>query len=260
MDINVTPIFAPYTANCKVTWNKTTENQEIYHAFVGIISELPELSAAIDKKDYINRLEETGDILYYSSILMDLLGITDLVETLILSWTTSFGADKNIYSNLSGTKTLNYLLLDFADVIKKTVEYKKPINKQEIVSVMAQLYASLYLYEIKDSPSGHKDIRSFLVQCMNMNYLKLWLRYGTKFSEEAANNRDVKAEYNALKMSVRQDWVYTAEEMETFYISKQPEAQQKFDSNAILCKNPYFSPAVLDNPESAIKPTIDKGA
>ena len=227
MDLNTTPIFAPYTLNCKVTWKKTTENQEIYHAFIGIVSELPELTNAIENKDYINRLEETGDILYYSSILMDLLGVTDLVETLVLSWANSFGADKSIYSNLVSVKKLNDLILDFSDVIKKTVEYEKPINKQEIATVMSQIYANLYAYELWDSPSGHTNIRSFLVQCMNMNYLKLWLRYGDSFSEERAKNRDLKAEYNALKMSVGHETVYNAEEMENFYISRQPDVVVK---------------------------------
>ncbi|NBO98826.1 MAG: hypothetical protein EBU90_01690 [Proteobacteria bacterium] len=233
-------IFAPYIQNCKATWKETNKNQEIYHAYVGIVSEFPELRDSIHKKDYINRLEETGDILYYSSILTDLLGITESIDTLILSWSKLLGNDANQYFQiiLNGKYSSPDMLFvisdsiyELSDLIKKHIEYSKPLDKQYVVEILVRIYAALFYLELKqnefDAQDSSNNIRSFLIRCMNMNYLKLWLRYGKKFSETAAINRDTKVEYNALKMSVGFDTVYNSEEMETFYITRQPDVQHK---------------------------------
>ena len=137
--------------------------------------EVQELEQAIINNDEINIIEELGDCAWYLAVLSDV-----------------FNIDLTFSGKITGTKDLTkikQLAFEIADNIKKVIFY----NKQ--------------LHELKDFIEKIEDIYFFFNQefgnfwqvglCKNV--LKLQKRYGEKYSDLKANNRNIEAELEALK-------------------------------------------------------------
>ena len=136
--------------------------------------EIEELEQAIIKNDEINIIEELGDCAWYIALLSDV-----------------FKIDLNFSGKITGTKDLTkikQLSFDIADNIKKVIMYNKPLCEiKEFVEKIEDIY---FLF--------NQEFGNLWQLCLEKNILKLQKRYGKKYSDVKANNRDIKAELEVI--------------------------------------------------------------
>jgi len=137
--------------------------------------EIDELEQAIIKNDEINIIEELGDCAWYIALLSDV-----------------FNFDLNFSGKITGTKDLTkikQLAFDVADNMKKVIMYNKPFCEiKEFIEKIEDIY---FLF--------NQEFGNLWQLGLEKNILKLQKRYGEKYSDVKANNRDIKAELEVLK-------------------------------------------------------------
>ena len=137
--------------------------------------EIDELEQAIIKNDEINIIEELGDCAWYIALLNDV-----------------FKIDLNFSGKITGTKDLTkikQLSFNIADNIKKVIMYNKPLC--ELKEFIEKIDAIYFLF--------NQEFGNLWQLGLEKNILKLQKRYGKKYSDVKANNRDIKAELEVLK-------------------------------------------------------------
>lgn len=142
----------------------------LLHSAMGIVTEVAEIYEAIDNGDLVNLKEELGDCLWYLAISIDILKI-----------------DTNLlYTSTQPHYNIGYLASEYLDVIKKYIfygkEYSLTATKVNVLMILGCIFNICNQYSI--SVNG----------MMDDNIEKLKKRYGDKFSEEKAINRDIKKE------------------------------------------------------------------
>lgn len=154
-------------------------NERLLHAAMGLCTEVAEL---FEVEDDQHELEEIGDVLWYLALAHDVLG---------LQWEI----DGDIVINARGDGPLDGLTIyatELLDMVKKQIFYGKPLNEEKAKeAILAIKIILLVAMDNDESPFTFDD-------AVEANVRKLKRRYPEKFTEEAAVNRDVKAEYAAM--------------------------------------------------------------
>lgn len=156
-------------------------NERLLHAAMGLCTEVGELFEVESEQHLI---EEVGDVYWYLALAHDALGLDFEryeIEIDLDTWNPR---------GESPIESLSIYTTDLLDMVKKQVFYGRPIDLQKAELTLFTLKAVLKAALIME------DIDPKAVLQANIN--KLTTRYPEKFTEEAANNRDVKAEYAAM--------------------------------------------------------------
>lgn len=170
-------------------------NLEMLHYVMGICTEVSEINLAYDEVDFhlykvdiVNLQEELGDICWYTGNLAEILNIE-------LEW----GIPDNVFDRketdlldfYARNHTLSIISGDFLDLLKKNIFYGVKLDETKISEKLPDLAFLLS----KMAELVGVDISE--VHKRNIN--KLTVRYNEKFTEEAAVNRDLDAEREALE-------------------------------------------------------------
>jgi len=156
-------------------------NERLLHAAMGLCTEVGELFEVESEQHLI---EEVGDVYWYLALAHDALGLDFEryeIEIDLDTWNPR---------GESPIESLSIYTTDLLDMVKKQVFYGRTIDLQKAELTLFTLKAVLKAALIME------DIDPKAVLQANIN--KLTTRYPEKFTEEAANNRDVKAEYAAM--------------------------------------------------------------
>ena len=136
--------------------------------------EIEELEQAIIKNDEINIIEELGDCAWYIALLSDV-----------------FNFDLIFRGKITNTKDLTkikQLSFDIADSIKKVIMYNKPSHHLTLANKIHEIYCLF-----------NQEFGNLWQLGFEKNILKLKKRYGKKYTDVKANNRNIKAELEVLK-------------------------------------------------------------
>lgn len=142
------------------------------HMLLGALSEINEISDAINDK--INLQEEIGDIIFY-------LVNYATIRNISLS---------NIDVKYDTIRDAIYWLSKLSDIFKKELVYKKKSDLE-----LEAVYINNCINKIITTYCSIEE----LPHIIKINYNKLNFRYGDKFSEERANNRDLITERSILE-------------------------------------------------------------
>lgn len=154
----------------------------LLHGVMGIVSEINELTLAIDNSDRINVGEEISDVTWYvGGILSDELNINIDEYTPPNTTSTSIQYELNIIINTSS---------EMMDILKKWFFYGREIVRDDLVAAVYNIYSACY-YLCQFFDLDIEDIK-------RKNIEKLHARYGEKFSENRAKNRDLNREREIL--------------------------------------------------------------
>lgn len=175
------------------------KNIRLLHACAGISSELAELielQENYDKEeglDRVNLMEELGDILWYVGIASDTLNATDDIasDTPFEGRYEKFDDSliNNIVTFCLNVGAISGELVDKA--VKKTIFYGKKVNEQDLIDHLRHIHQNVkYLL----GNAGYT-----LEQARERNIEKLRARYGDKFTEAAALERNLSVEREILE-------------------------------------------------------------
>lgn len=152
----------------------------LLHAAMGIATESMELFLSDSEE---NAREEAGDLFWYLALAADELGTT-FDELLSLS-------DPHDFPHSGPPMDLLHASQDFLDYTKKLVFYGKSPDFLVVSKKLAQvLFMNILVCELL--------ICTPVEQIQEENIAKLRARYGAKFSSSRAENRDIRAEKQAV--------------------------------------------------------------
>jgi NTP pyrophosphatase (non-canonical NTP hydrolase) len=186
-------------------------NARFTHGAEGLVTEVGEIQEALDayeqsgEYDYVNLIEEAGDVIWYLAIVIDSLGLkfVDLYEQ---DWDELIGFGKH--------KANSKMIQASAQILnknKRTVFYGKPLEVDDLDEYLKQLLHALYYF--------CQDVKSYLVK-INVDSLEVSDdrtgieiaidkvtrkltgnkgRYKDGFSQEEAYNRDLDNERKVLE-------------------------------------------------------------
>lgn len=168
-------------------------NIRLLHGAIGLASELAEIRemAREEEIDIVNLKEELGDLSWYMGIMTDALGLNP--ETVFKSH-SRFKAEETEDKGevlLLKVDIMTICIGAAIDFIKKSVIYGKPLNYHEIEGNLQELS-----FEIEEALNIYGMTSA---QARERNIEKLRARYGDKFTEAAANERDLKNEREILE-------------------------------------------------------------
>lgn len=172
-------------------------NIRLLHGAIGLASELAEIREMARDNDYVdkvNLLEEMGDLFWYMGIIVDELGIdpnqifrTKQVKAVL--WQFPDLAASNELSTIIDTLTIciGYMI----DIFKKSLMYGKEIDVETVEGILQEMGI-----DIEDALNAHGYTSN---DARQINIDKLRARYGEKFTEAAALNRDLETERKILE-------------------------------------------------------------
>lgn len=173
-------------------------NARLIHSVLGLASEIGEIRELALKKfgegdpeiDTVNLKEEMGDLFWYMGISVDTLGLepnqvfTDSSQDL-----THYGWKIERLNLEIDQMSIN--IGNAVDLIKKTAIYGKELDVQKYASVLfaisVNIETCLNMYGMTGDQARERNIE------------KLRARYGEKFTEAAALNRDLEKERKVLE-------------------------------------------------------------
>lgn len=176
-------------------WRKVhVKHSRVLHAIIGLCTETSELvdglrPVSLSKIDWENVWEEIGDCFWYHAIYCDAVGGTfsrDIGDCVVDRQTAQLSRLTQGEWAIEASKSANRAL----DLVKKTLFYNKPLDEIAINAHVSRLMFCLY----KITYESNWDIE--LIRKANL--AKLAKRYGDKFSDIAALNRDTEAEMKAM--------------------------------------------------------------
>lgn len=168
---------------------ESEHERNMLHAAMGLCTEAGELLELNDvlskggQHDVVNLKEELGDAWWYVAIIhREVLTLKETEE----SADVSFNIDL-----MSSIRQLNIKCLHLLDMMKKYAFYGKRPDERPLSDLMQEI--EYILYQIG-------GIHGFtLADIRETNIRKLKARYGDKFTEEAAVNRDLDTERKTLE-------------------------------------------------------------
>jgi NTP pyrophosphatase (non-canonical NTP hydrolase) len=174
-------------------------NIRLIHASAGITSEIAELLDLQDKVgpgdkiDRVNLMEECGDLLWYVGIACDALDCLEKVTPALELSVKYIEHDDDLAGSVLATSAvLAKYAGEFADLaIKKFCFYGKPFNAEPLIDLLAKIHRSV---EILLNEAGFT-----VEQARERNIAKLKARYGEKFTEAAALERNLETERKILE-------------------------------------------------------------
>lgn len=156
-------------------------NQRLLHAAMGLCTEVGELFE-IESDEHM--VEEMGDVFWYLALAHDAVGLDfDAVE---------IDHDFTDFEPRGETPldTFTIYATELLDMVKKQIFYGRAIDMKRV---------ELTLFTLKMAISFALDEQGIkVIDILQANVNKLSTRYPEKFTEDAAINRDVKAEYAAM--------------------------------------------------------------
>ena len=158
----------------------TVDHPRLLHAAIGLTTEVGELLLAEDGDD-INVKEELGDVLWYAAITTDVFEIT-FDELLSLAEGENVERDP--------LKALLEQSSAALDHMKKVCFYGVDLDQVKFGRAVANV---IYAVQLIGQDNGWS-----LSDLQETNIAKLRRRYGEKFTVEAAVNRDISAEMEAV--------------------------------------------------------------
>lgn len=175
------------------------KNIRLLHACAGISSELAEIIDIQENCngetpiDRVNLMEELGDILWYVGIASDALNATSDVagENFIEGVFHTYDEDlvNEIRNFCLTVGAISGELVDKA--VKKSIFYGKKVDDQDLIDYLRWIHQNVkYLLENAGYTLETARVR---------NIEKLRARYGEKFTEAAANERNLEVERAVLE-------------------------------------------------------------
>lgn len=161
------------------------------HQALGIVGELGELIRAVENKDLVNIREEAGDMCWFVAVACNDNGLS--FNELATAAEESLSLEKEFYDG--GYDTYGYV-----DFIKKLVIYNDGVikdsfvYKEELIKYLTNILRHVINQTYWRATEGF-DLESIL----EVNINKLNLRFGEKFSQYFANNRDLDSERIVLE-------------------------------------------------------------
>lgn len=159
-------------------------NVDLLHAAMGLCTELGE---TLELESEEHEIEELGDIAWYLALGFHATGL-DFENCTIY-------APEEFYATVRGEDFLDTLIIyatELLDMVKKQVFYGREINTGKAHDCLIMLKNSMHHgLELSDGDITLDDI-------ITANVKKLKARFPEKFTEDAANNRDVKEEYKQM--------------------------------------------------------------
>lgn len=182
------------------------ENIRMIHALAGIDSEISEVIAVMNKYDdnyhswqdfqpidRVNLMEEIGDSLWYLSIAADSLNAVDEILEPLEFYGSLMEDDHDLYDATSSfvTRSSNNTGLLFDKAVKKSIFYGKPMDERAVILLLRSIFISASLLL---NNAGYT-----VEQARERNIEKLKARYGDKFTEAAALDRNLELERTILE-------------------------------------------------------------
>ncbi len=155
---------------------------DLAHMVLGINTELSELEEAIEKKDKINIGEEIGDINWY---------VSNYCTFRSIDFNQLYHDSTSKPHSINALMTLYKTTSELQDLVKKNLAYKKEIPVGLEYYYLSVIIRATLQIMVQES----LDIYKFL----DNNISKLKIRFPEKFSETAANNRDLESERKQLE-------------------------------------------------------------
>lgn len=159
----------------------------LLHAGLGLSSELSELEAAMNKypMDHVNISEEAGDLYWYYAVAISALGM-DHRE--ISEYELSLFGNETVVDTVA---SVVWSVGEFNDLLKKHLMYGRELNMEKLKTNLTQLYMNIcgICVACGKTPS----------QVRETNIAKLKVRFGQKFTEAAALNRNLEKERKVLE-------------------------------------------------------------
>lgn len=153
-------------------------NSDAVHAVMGMVDELVEFDNAIDKKDDVNIIEETGDFAWFCAL----------------------------FENATGEKIVPLTLGNFVpfDIMGQMMSAAKKVfayGKEGQLPVIAQGAGALLamMLMVVKNLKGLETPDEALQLVQELNIKKLQKRFPEKFTQENASNRDLEAERKTLE-------------------------------------------------------------
>lgn len=170
-----------------------TRNIRLLHGAIGLASEIAEIveMSRNEEIDVVNLKEEMGDLFWYMGIMIDELQLDP--ENLIRSSAINAPSKpENQIRDLKEEMEVMAMCVGTAiDFLKKSVMYGKALNVLEIEGQLQELgfaiEAALNIYGMTSSQACERNIE------------KLKARYGEKFTEAAALERNLAVEREILE-------------------------------------------------------------
>ncbi len=166
----------------------------LLHGAIGLASELSEVRDMARREiDTVNLKEEMGDICWYMGIIVDELQLDpdSIFESKPIN-ATSTGPEHSLRNDLNvdiDDLTINIGIL--IDMLKKNLMYGKELNieviRANLVSIGCSVESALNIFGMTSSEARERNIE------------KLRARYGDKFTEAAALERNLEAERTILE-------------------------------------------------------------
>ncbi len=154
------------------------------HMVIGMSSELNELDDAIRKEDLVNIEEEVADIMWYAANEATLAKISIVAQ---LDLGTFYYTD------------LVHAISDYNDLLKKFIVYGREILEHARAEKLQKIVTICYNFSGMMIGSKIAFTTIDLPKALSRNIAKLEARYPDKFTDEAANNRDLDKERKALE-------------------------------------------------------------
>jgi hypothetical protein len=173
----------------------------LLHGSIGLCTETAELFEMLEKEtlDLVNLKEEIGDSLWYLAVIIHELQLSPDILTTdpMLSDAQKFYF-ANMKEEVSKKKALNQYIDEtikhvglLQDLLKKSIFYGKPLSVEKIQAQLEFICQNVAVLCF---------IGGVTVQeCMTANINKLRLRYGEKFTEQAAIDRNLTKERSCLE-------------------------------------------------------------
>ena len=164
----------------------TTDMIHVLHAGIGICTEIDELYNS--GNDRVNQMEEIGDFFWYAALMCAVFGIEwdDMV-----SMAEPHEASGNPLHWLNEPVIITCEASQIADLIKKSIFYGKPLDKQSVLIRLAIL--------VRSCEKMLSDCGFTVEQAMERNIAKLFKRFPEKFNDTDATVRNLSEERRALE-------------------------------------------------------------
>lgn len=177
-----------------------TMGEDMIHASLGITSDLGELIECVcnhtlggDPLDRTNFIEEAGDVLWFVNLMatcldrpLDRLRI-EAIEGINIVGVRPIGIeDQNAWLVIASAQ--------IADKIKAHMIYGKPLDAESVERATGYILLGI------ETLASAWDIP--LEEILDANIAKLTARYGAKYDQERALNRDKGAEREAIEAAV----------------------------------------------------------
>jgi NTP pyrophosphatase (non-canonical NTP hydrolase) len=166
----------------------------LLHGAIGLASELAEIREMAQKKeiDEVNLKEEMGDLCWYMGIMVSELGLDP--DSIFRIKDIMASVDHPDYRRDYLNEHVDGMTIDIGemiDLLKKNLMYGKPLNvegvKEKLFSLSCEIESALNIYGMNSAQARERNIE------------KLRARYGEKFTEAAALERNLEAERAILE-------------------------------------------------------------